>query len=67
MILEILFELIFFKLPVFIYRKSKLLLIKRNKVKKTKLTLNDNDLHFLPNDKSTKTIVSLTCPHERTF
>lgn len=51
---EILFELIFFKLPVFIYRKVKLLFIKKNRIKKTKLTLNNNDLHFLPNDKSQK-------------
>lgn len=30
---EILFELIFFKLPVFIYRKSKLFFKKKNKIK----------------------------------
>lgn len=53
-IAEILFELIFFKLPVFIYRKLKLLLIKKNKISKTKLSLDKSSLHFLPNDKSQK-------------
>ncbi len=51
-IAEILFELIFFKLPVFIYRKLKLLFIKKNKISKTKLSLDKTRLHFLPNDKS---------------
>ncbi len=32
-IAEILFELIFFKLPVFIYRKVKMLFLKKNKIR----------------------------------
>ncbi|MCS3868962.1 hypothetical protein J3D55_001878 [Chryseobacterium ginsenosidimutans] len=38
-IAEILFELIFFKLPVFIYRKVKLLFRKKDKIKKNKVIL----------------------------
>lgn len=53
-IAEIVFELIFFKLPVFIYRKLKLLFIKKNKIRKTKLSLDKARFHFLPNDKSQK-------------
>jgi hypothetical protein len=38
-IAEILFELIFFKLPVFIYKKAKLFFMKKNKIKKNKIIL----------------------------
>jgi len=53
-IAEILFELIFFKLPVFIYRKLKLLFIKKNKIRKTKLKVDTTEFYFLSNDKSQK-------------
>lgn len=38
-IVEILFEFIFFKLPVIIFRKTKVFFIKQNKIRKTKLDL----------------------------
>ncbi len=36
---EILFELIFFKLPVFLYRKVKLFFIKQSKIRKNRINI----------------------------